>query len=111
MSDHTKTRPTRTRRRLVKTPKVANRKRSSTEKETFISWRKALAAHLEEHGEGAVLLRGSRYKADMSQKELADAIGVKQHHISEMENGKRAIGKEIAQRLGKFFSIDYRVFL
>ena len=37
--------------------------------------------------------------------------GIPQGHISEMENGKRPIGKEIAQKLGKALNVDYRVFL
>jgi len=28
-----------------------------------------------------------------------------------MENGKRAIGKEIAKKLGKSLKVDYRIFL
>ncbi|NGX47519.1 MAG: hypothetical protein K1000chlam3_00894 [Chlamydiae bacterium] len=57
------------------------------------------------------MLRASRFKNDVSQKELAEAIGVSQHHISEMENGKRPIGKEMAHRLAEFFKTDYRLFL
>jgi len=34
-----------------------------------------------------------------------------QRHISEMENGKRTIGKELAKRLGKALNADYKVFL
>ena len=57
------------------------------------------------------MLRGSRQKAEMTQKELADALGIAQHHISEMENGLRPIGKEMAKRLATFFKTDYRIFL
>ncbi len=32
-------------------------------------------------------------------------------YISEMENGKRTIGKEMAKRLGKALNISYKVFL
>jgi plasmid maintenance system antidote protein VapI len=38
-------------------------------------------------------------------------IGIPQRHISEMENGKRPIGKEMAKRLGKALNIGYKVFL
>jgi plasmid maintenance system antidote protein VapI len=57
------------------------------------------------------MLRGSRHKAEMTQQELADKLEISQHHVSEMENGKRPIGKIMALRLGKFFKTDYRKFL
>ena len=57
------------------------------------------------------MLRGSRHKAELTQKELADILGVSQNHISEMENAKRSIGKVMALRLAKFFKTDYRKFL
>lgn len=58
-----------------------------------------------------VCLRGSRYKEGLTQKQLAELIGIPQRHISEMENGKRPIGKEMAKRLGKALNISYKVFL
>jgi plasmid maintenance system antidote protein VapI len=42
---------------------------------------------------------------------LAELTGIPQRHISEMENGKRVIGKELAKRLGKALKADYKVFL
>lgn len=59
----------------------------------------------------ASMLRGSRHKAEMTQKELASALGVKQHHLSEMENGKRPIGKAMAKRLASVLDCDYRLFV
>jgi DNA-binding XRE family transcriptional regulator len=56
-------------------------------------------------------LRGVRAKEDMTQRELAHLTGIPQRHISEMENGKRPIGKEMAKRLGQVLNIDHRVFL
>jgi ribosome-binding protein aMBF1 (putative translation factor) len=60
---------------------------------------------------GGVCLRGARVKEGMTQKQLADKIGIVQHHISEMENGKRPIGKETAKKLAAALNVDYRVFL
>jgi addiction module HigA family antidote len=57
------------------------------------------------------MLRGNRHQMELTQKELADALEVSQNHISEMENGKRPIGKQMALRLGRFFKTDYRKFL
>lgn len=60
----------------------------------------------------AAMLRGARQKADMTQAELAAKLGdVRQHHLSEMENGKRPIGKDMAKRLAAVLKSDYRVFL
>ena len=98
MPVHTKTRRT---RRSVKVSKNTDR----------ISWREAAKKDIRKHSEGGLILRGSRFKEDVTQKELAEAVGVSQHHISEMENGKRPIGKEMAKRFADFFKLDYRLFL
>jgi len=60
---------------------------------------------------GGVAIRGARGKEGLTQKQLAELTGIAQHHISEMENGKRPIGKETAKKLAKALNIDYRVFL
>ena len=56
-------------------------------------------------------LRGARGLREMTQAQLASAIGVHKSHISEMERGKRPIGKEIAKRLGKALNMNWRIFL
>lgn len=76
----------------------------------LVPWREAFPEYSEE-GLPGVSLRGSRYKEGLTQKQLADMIGVPQRHISMMENGKRPIGKEMAKRLGKALNISYKVFL
>jgi len=60
---------------------------------------------------GGVAIRGGRGKEGLTQKQLADLTGIAQHHISEMENGKRPIGKETAEKVAAVLNIDYRVFL
>ena len=47
------------------------------------------------------ILRGARHREGLTQARLAAMIGVKPSHISEMEKGKRPMGKEIAKRFGK----------
>ena len=105
MSVHTKTRLT----RRVSAPKSKTRTRAKTKKST--PWREVFKEELEKYGEAALMLRGSRHQLELTQKELADALGIPQNRISEMENGKRPIGKVVALRLGKFFKTDYRKFL
>ncbi len=75
------------------------------------SWRELFKEDLKRHGEAGLALRGLRAREGLTQKQLAERIHVSQHHISEMENRKRAIGKEIAKRLEKEFNISYKVFL
>ncbi|MDR3581585.1 MAG: helix-turn-helix transcriptional regulator [Oryzomonas sp.] len=59
----------------------------------------------------ASILRGSRSKAEMTQTRLSELTGIPQRHISEMERGKRPIGKETAKKLAVALDADYRVFL
>ncbi|HSX37818.1 MAG TPA: helix-turn-helix transcriptional regulator [Chlamydiales bacterium] len=101
MSVHTRTRHTKSRRVQ---PKVARRKKRTP-------WREVAKKEIRQYSEGGLMLRGCRYKKGVTQLELSEEIGVNQHHISEMENGKRPIGKEMARRLAEFFKTDYRVFL
>lgn len=57
------------------------------------------------------MLRGARFKEDLTQVQLAEASGIPRRHISEMENNRRSIGKERAKRLAEVLRVDYRVFL
>jgi DNA-binding XRE family transcriptional regulator len=75
-----------------------------------VPWREAFPEYNEEDLPG-VCLRGSRHKEGFTQKQLSELTGIPQRHISEMENGKRPIGKEMAKRLGKALNIGYKVFL
>ena len=56
-------------------------------------------------------LRGARVKEGLTQRALADLIDTPQRHISEMETGKRPIGKRTARILAKTLKVDYRLFL
>lgn len=58
-----------------------------------------------------VALLGARTKEDITQKQLSQLTGIPQGHISEMENGKRTIGKKRAKVLGDALGVSYRVFL
>ncbi len=75
-----------------------------------IPWRK-LFPEFDEKSSPSIALRGARRKENLTQKELSHLSGIPQGHISEMENGRRTIGKESAKRLGKALNISYKVFL
>ena len=60
---------------------------------------------------GGISIRGGRGKEALTQKQLSELTGIAQHHISEMENGKRPIGKDTAKKLAKALNLDYRIFL
>lgn len=96
-------------RRTATTLKVADLSEQKLEEKDFypveevspeLSWNR-----------GGVCLRGGRGKEGLTQKRLAELTGIAQHHISEMENGKRTIGKETARKLAVALNVDYRVLL
>jgi DNA-binding XRE family transcriptional regulator len=58
-----------------------------------------------------IALRGVRLRLGLTQKEMAEKIGVTQGDLSKMEKGERAIGKKLAIRIGKALAVDYRRFL
>jgi DNA-binding XRE family transcriptional regulator len=75
-----------------------------------IDWRE-LFPEYKNASSHCIALKGSRKKENLTQKDLARLAGIPQGHISEMENGKRAIGKEIAVKLGKALNVNYKIFL
>jgi len=81
------------------------------EDERLIPAEKVFPELLDDKKRPAIALRASRYKIDMTQAELAQKLKISQHHISEMEHGKRPIGKEMARRFAAVLKCDYRLFL
>lgn len=74
-----------------------------------IPWHEALGGNPETlPGE---LLAGARYREDMTQARLAEKTGIPRWHISDMERGKRPIGKQNAKKLGDALNVDPRLFL
>ena len=80
-----------------------------TEEEPVVPWRDAFPEKRSDLP--GMVLAGQRMKHGMTQRALAEATHTPQRHISEMENGKRPIGKENAKRLAAALHVDYRVFL
>jgi DNA-binding XRE family transcriptional regulator len=64
--------------------------------------------HSNPHG---LSLRGLRYRENLTQAQLAERTAIPQRHISEMEHGKRPIGRETARKLATVLGCDYRVLL
>ena len=58
-----------------------------------------------------VLLKGLRGREGLTQVQFARKIHVTQANLSNMENGRRPIGKQIAKRIEKIFKVNYRYFL
>lgn len=103
MSVHTRTRHTRfTRKKVITTSK---------KKEKSVSWREAAKGDIKKYTEAGLMVRGARFKAELTQKQLAEKLGVLPHHISEMEHGKRAISKKMAHKLAETLNVSYKVFL
>jgi transcriptional regulator with XRE-family HTH domain len=75
-----------------------------------LPWREAFP-ELTPESEPGRMLQGARYREGMTQVQLAALTGIPRRHISEMEHGKRPIGKENAKKLAKALRVDYRVFL
>ena len=75
-----------------------------------LPWRELFPEYRYEELPG-VCLAGSRLKENMTQKRLSELTGIPQSHISDMENGKRSIGKKRAKILAKVLNVGYKIFL
>jgi DNA-binding XRE family transcriptional regulator len=58
-----------------------------------------------------MVLRGFRGRDDMTQKVLAEKLGISQNRVSDMESGKRPITRRMAEKLGVLFEVPYKAFL
>jgi ribosome-binding protein aMBF1 (putative translation factor) len=79
--------------------------------EETIDWREVAKDSFEKYGEAGTYIRGARYREGLSQKTLAALSGVSQENISRIENGKRAVGEQVAKKLAKSLNIDYKMLL
>ena len=59
----------------------------------------------------ANMLIGARGKENITQMQLSELTGIPRRHISDMENGRRPIGKQNAIKIGEALNISYRLFL
>jgi DNA-binding XRE family transcriptional regulator len=72
-------------------------------------WEKLAADRIKRFSKQGLVLRGSRFKLGYSQKTLAKKCGISQENLSKMENGKRPIGKKVANKLAKALKIDVKL--
>src|ERR1039457_753151 len=56
-------------------------------------------------------VKASRIREGLTQDLLSELAGIPPRHISDMENGRRPIGKENARKLAKALNAAYRMFL
>jgi transcriptional regulator with XRE-family HTH domain len=76
-----------------------------------ILWEELAKDRIAKYKKSGLALRGARYREGISQKELAHLSGVSQENISRMENGKRAIGTQVAKKLAKVLRIDFALLI
>lgn len=58
-----------------------------------------------------IALHGVRLRLGLTQKQMADKVGISQGDISKIEKGERSVGKRLAMRIGKSLGVDYKRFL
>ncbi len=61
--------------------------------------------------ETQIAIKAYRVREGLTQVQLAELAGIPRRHISDMENGRRPIGKENARKLANALNTDYRMFL
>jgi ribosome-binding protein aMBF1 (putative translation factor) len=75
-------------------------------------WREVAQERFQSSGcEGAYMVRAARKRVGMTQVQLAEKLKMPQGNLSQIETGKRSVGKLLAKRLSKVLGVDYRVFL
>lgn len=82
-----------------------------SEEEGSIAWEDLAKNRLAKYKKAGLVLRGIRYRENLSQKQLAEMSGVSQNEISKIENGKRAVGQRVGKRLAKALKINYKLLL
>lgn len=81
------------------------------EKSDSIDWEVIAQDSIVKHKKAGMVLRGARFKENMSQKKLAKLSKVTQDNISRIENGKRKVGEKLAKKLAKPLKINYLLLL
>jgi ribosome-binding protein aMBF1 (putative translation factor) len=74
-------------------------------------WEVLAKDRIAKYKKAGLVLRGARYRENVSQVQLAKMSGVHQNEISKIENGKRGVGQKVAKKLAKPLKIDYHLLL
>lgn len=116
MLAHTKTHPTEIMLTFQGPKELAEKAREMMRSMGFtgiddgIPWRSAFPEFAD--NEPGTILKGARLREGFTQKQLAEKTGIPQRHISEIETGKRTIGRKRAEILADALHVsDYRIFL
>jgi len=88
-------------------PSIQIQKKSSQAAATEMAWYKQAKARLTPER----YLDTDRFNAGLTQKQLAERTGILQQHLSEMESGKRTIGKTNAHKLAKALGTEASRYL
>ena len=86
----------------IEVAEIVTKKRSSNEIFKILD---------QKYGKVGTTIRGLRIRDGLTQKQLAHKLNIHQVHISQIERGKRVVGKKLAQKLAKVFRTDHRLFL
>jgi len=58
-----------------------------------------------------MLLRGLRTRENLTQAQLAEALGVHQNYVSDMERGIRAVSAAMARKIERLYHVPRQIFL
>lgn len=83
----------------------------SEENDPPVAWETLAKSRLEKYKKAGLVLRGMRYRENISQRVLAEKSGISQNEISNIENGKRTVGEKVAKKLAKALNFDYHLLL
>lgn len=97
-------------RELISFIKTTHKHKNRTDTPS-IAAASVLAELADDNARPAAVLRGFRHRDGLTQKQLAEKLDIRQHHLSEMENGKRPISRETAKKLAEIFSTNWKNFL
>jgi len=86
-------------------------KYSNSKDDSLVAWEELARDRIEKYKKAGLVLRGMRYRENMSQIALAKKSGLTQNEISNIENGKRTVGEKIAKKLAKALNFDYRLLI
>jgi DNA-binding XRE family transcriptional regulator len=58
-----------------------------------------------------IAFHGVRLRLGLTQKQMAEKIGLNQSDVSKIEKGEREISRKLAMRIGETLGVDYKRFL